>query len=130
MRSVLFAAASCCLLGCSGLGNVLPDGGHRRVNCDGVSTQWPVEVLDLSAMPAAGADVTAINEADMSLKDSGKTDARGIFRVDGSKVGSGAVTVKATFNGLTTNTGRFTFTPSECAGSVVEPRDLRLQLQR
>ena len=28
------------------------------------------------------------------------------------------------------DTGRFTFTPAECAGSVVEPRDLRLQLQR
>jgi hypothetical protein len=130
MRSVLFAVVSSCLLGCSGLGNVLPDGGHGRVNCDTVSKLWPVEVIDLTGMPAGGADVTAINDANMSLKDSGKVDGRGIFRVDGAKVGTGPVTVRATLNGLSTNPGRFTFTPSECAGSLVEPRDLRLQLQR
>lgn len=118
------------LTGCIDPGNIGPDGGRIRVNCDMVSATWPVEVIDLAGAPVSGADVTAINDTDLSLKVAGKTDARGIFLVDGTKVGAGAVTVNATFNTLRTNTGRFTFTPSECAGSLVEPRDLRLQLMR
>ncbi len=130
MRLALPFLACVLVAGCLGPGNLEADGGHIRVNCDTFSTSWPVQVVDLAGMPAAGADVTAINDADLSLKVTGKTDAQGVYRVDGSKLGLGAVTVKATFNGLNTNVGRFTFAPSECAGSIVEPRDLRLQLQR
>lgn len=118
------------LLGCLDPGNLAPDGGRIRINCDTVSATWPVSVVDFQGMPVIGADVTAVNDANMSLKVAGKTDGRGIYLVDGSQLGGGPVTVTATFNGLRTNTGRFTFTPSECAGSIVEPRDLRLQLQR
>ena len=130
MRFALTLVVSVALLGCIDPGNVEADGGRIRVNCDTFSTAWPVEVLDLNGMAVAGADVTAINDGNLSLKSTGKSDARGIFLVDGKIVGVGAVSVTATFNGLTSNRGRFTFTPSECAGSIVEPRDLRLQLQR
>lgn len=131
MRFALALVTSVVVLGCIDPGNIDPDGGTRiRVNCDTVSTTWPAQVLDLTGAPVVGADVTAVNDADLSLKATGKTDARGIFLVDGKVVGVGAVSVTATYNGLTTNVGRFTFTPSECAGSVVSPRDLRLQLQR
>lgn len=132
MRLPALAFAACLAAsGCFDPGNVDPDGGTRvRVNCDMVSSTWPVEVVDLMGMPVTGADVTATNDANLSLKATGKTDARGIYLVDGKVVGTGPVTVRASFNGLNTNTGRFTFTPSECAGSLVEPRDLRLQLQR
>lgn len=132
MRLPALALTACLAVsGCFDPGNVDPDGGTRiRVNCDGVSASWPVQVTDLTGMPVTGADVTATNDANQSLKVTGKTDSRGIFLVDGAVVGTGPVTVRASYNGLSTNTGRFTFTPSECAGSVVEPRDLRLQLQR
>ncbi|MBE2250958.1 MAG: hypothetical protein IAE78_15580 [Myxococcus sp.] len=128
--ALILLAVSVALLGCFDPGNVDPDGGRIRVNCDTFSTAWPVQVTDLSGMAAVGADVTAINDTDMSKKSTGKTDARGIALVDGKVVGDGPVTVTATLNGLSTRPGRFTFTPSECAGSIVEPRDLRLQLQR
>jgi hypothetical protein len=117
-------------IGCIDPGNIGPDGGRIRVNCEMTAQLWPVEVVDLSGVPAPGAQVTAVNEADLSKKMTGTTDGRGIFRVDGKVVGDGAVRVTATLNGLNTNVGRFTFTPSECLGSAVEPRDLRLQLQR
>lgn len=130
MRFALTLVVSVALLGCLDPGNVEADGGRIRVNCDTFSTAWPVEVVDLMGMAVAGADVTAINDTTMSKKSTGKTDSRGIALIDGKVVGDGPVTVTATFNGLTSNRGRFTFTPSECAGSVVEPRDLRLQLQR
>jgi hypothetical protein len=130
MRFALPLIVSIALLGCLDPGNVEADGGRIRVNCDTFSTTWPVQVLDLTGMAVAGADVTAINDAAMSKKAVVKTDNRGIALIDGKLVGDGAVTVTATFNGLTSNRGRFTFAPSECAGSIVEPRDLRLQLQR
>ncbi|MDP3231816.1 MAG: hypothetical protein Q8S33_03080 [Myxococcales bacterium] len=130
MRFALTLVVSVALLGCIDPGNVEADGGRIRVNCDTFSTTWPVEVVDLSGMAVAGADVTAINDTTMSKKSTGKTDNRGIALIDGKVVGDGPVTVTATFNGLTSNSGRFTFTPSECSGSIVEPRDLRLQLQR
>jgi hypothetical protein len=130
MRFALTFVVSIAVFGCLGPGNVDPDGGRIRVSCDTISSTWPVEVLDLMGNPVAGADVTAINDTTMSKKSTGKTDSRGIALVDGKVVGDGPVTVTATFNGLTSSRGRFTFTPSECAGSIVEPRDLRLQLQR
>ncbi len=131
MRFALAIVTSVVVLGCFDPGNIDPDAGTRiRVNCDTVSTTWPALVTDLTGAPVIGADVTAINDGNLSLKSTGKSDARGIFLVDGKIVGVGAVSVTATFNGLTSNVGRFTFTPAECAGSVVEPRDLRLQLQR
>ncbi|MBL8917694.1 MAG: carboxypeptidase regulatory-like domain-containing protein [Myxococcaceae bacterium] len=131
MRLVpLAVVVSLAALGCLDPGNVDPDGGRIRVNCDTTSSTWPVEVVDLGGLPVTGADVTATNDTNLSLKVTGKTDSRGIFLVDGKLVGTGPVTVRASFNGLNTNPGRFTFTPSECAGSLVEPRDLRLQLQR
>lgn len=131
MRFALALVASVVVLGCIDPGNIDPDGGTRiRVNCDTVSTTWPALVTDLAGAAVVGADVTAVNDGNLSLKSTGKTDARGVFLVDGKVVGVGAVSVTATFNGLTSNVGRFTFTPSECAGSVVTPRDLRLQLQR
>jgi hypothetical protein len=117
-------------LGCLDPGNFDPDGGRGRVNCDTFSTRWPVEVVDFSGMPAVGATVTAVNDGDPSKKVTGVADARGVYLVDGKTLGTGPVTVTATLNGINTNPGRFTFTPSECSGSVVEPRDLRLQLIR
>lgn len=128
--ALLLLVVSVALCGCIDPGNVEADGGRIRVNCDPVSSTWPVLVIDLAGMAVAGADVTAINDTTMSKKSTGKTDNRGITLVDGKVVGDGPVTVIATFNGLTSNRGRFTFTPSDCSGSIVEPRDLRLQLQR
>lgn len=130
MRLALPLSACLLVVGCLGPGNLEADGGHMRVNCDTFSSTWPVKVVDLAGAPAAGADVTAVNDGDQSLKVTGKTDAQGVFLVDGAKVGVGNVTVSGSFNGLNTDIGRFTFAPSECAGSVVTPRDLRLQLQR
>lgn len=131
MRFALALVTSVVVLGCFDPGNIDPDAGTRiRVNCDTLSTTWPALVTDLNGAAVVGADVTAINDGNLSLKSTGKTDSRGIFLVDGKVVGVGAVSVTATFNGLTSNVGRFTFTPADCAGSVVEPRDLRLQLQR
>jgi plastocyanin domain-containing protein len=130
MRFALPLVVSIALLGCIDPGTVEADGGRIRVNCELTSQLWPVLVVDLNGAPAPGAEVTAVNEADLSKKVTGTTDARGIFRVDGKVVGDGAVRVTGKLNGLNTNVGRFTFTPSECLGSTVEPRDLRLQLQR
>ncbi|MCU0696487.1 MAG: carboxypeptidase-like regulatory domain-containing protein [Myxococcaceae bacterium] len=130
MRLALPLCLAVLALGCLDPGNFDPDGGRGRVNCDTFSTRWPVSVVDFSGMPVVGATVTATNDTDASKKVTGQTDGRGIFLVDGKDLGSGAVSVVATFNGSSTNTGRFTFTPSECAGSVVEPPDLRLQLVR
>jgi hypothetical protein len=130
MRFALPFALAVLALGCLEPGNFDPDGGRGRVNCDMFSTRWPVEVVDFSGMPVVGATVTATNDTDASKKATGVTDSRGIFLLDGKELGTGPVTVTATFNGVSTNTGRFTFTPSECSGSIVEPRDLRLQLVR
>jgi hypothetical protein len=131
MRSALLFVVCVAVAGCFDPGNIDPDAGTRiRVNCDQVSSTWPVQVKDLAGAVVVGAEVTAVNDGAPSQKSAGTTDSRGIFLVDGKLVGTGTVTVKATFNGLTSNTGRFTFTPSECAGSIVEPRDLLLQLQR
>lgn len=130
MRFPLALVLVIAVCGCIDPGNLGPDGGRIRVNCDGNARSWPVKVVDLAGAPVVGADVTAINDSAPAKKFTAKTDSRGIALIDGEAVADGAVSVTATFNGLTSNTGRFTFTPSECAGSVVEPRDLRLQLQR
>jgi hypothetical protein len=130
MRFALAIVLSVVALGCLDPGNFDPDGGRGRVNCDTFSTAWPVRITDLDDKPVVGATVTAVNDADASKKVTGMTDANGVYRVDGKNLGLGAVTVTATFMNINTNPGRFTFSPSECAGSVAEPRDLRLQLLR
>jgi hypothetical protein len=73
--------------------------------------------------------VTATNDADRTKTQTVTADGRGVGLLDGKSLGLGAVTVTAALGNLSSSPGRFTFFPSECAGSLVEPRDLRLQLR-
>lgn len=125
-RSLLFACASALLLvACGGGGpSTHPDAGNV---CDPNEERFLiVTVVDASGAPAAGATVTARNDATGKVV-TALTNDQGISSAVGSTIGSGTVMVSATLASKASNTQQAEFSCGEC-GCNIEPGSVTITL--